>query len=172
MDAETVGDTAAGIKCVVACEVAHTYVHDNGGNGIWCDVGCATVDERAKGVWFHDNVTEGNTRFGIRYENSPKPDLNPNDPVSALIEGNLSYGNAEGGVEVADAENATIVNNTFGEPPGGTIIHNDRNLAVILRNSDEPERGTQQNATVSGNTLNGEGITACGLRGNVCTDNN
>jgi parallel beta-helix repeat protein len=171
MNAATVGATAAGIKCIVACEVAHTYAHDNGGNGIWCDVGCATVDERAKGVWFHDNVTEGNTRFGIRYENSPKPDLNPNDPVSALIEGNLSYGNTEGGVEVADAENATVRNNTFGETPGRTIIHNERNFAITLRDSDEPDRGTQQNATVTGNTLSGEVITGCGLRGNVCTDN-
>jgi hypothetical protein len=170
-NASTIGHTAAGIKCIVACEVATTYSHDNGGNGLWCDVGCAPVRARANGVWFHDNVTKGNSRFGIRYENSPKPDLNPNDPVSALIEGNRSYGNGEGGVAVADAANATVRDNVFGRKLDGTMVHNGRKLAVILRNSGEADRGTQKNATVSGNDLNREGITDRNLRGNVCTNN-
>jgi parallel beta-helix repeat protein len=123
-------------------------------------------------VWFHENVTEGNSRFGIRYENSPKPDLNPNDPVKALIERNITYGNAEGGIAVADAANATVQNNTFAQSLGGQVVHNGRNLAVVLRNSGQASRGTQKNARVLGNTLNGEGITDCGLRGNVCTNNN
>lgn len=170
-NASTIGHTAAGIKCIVACEVATTYSHDNGGNGLWCDVGCASVPERRNGVWFHDNVTKGNSRFGIRYENSPKPDLNPNDPVTALIEGNVSYGNGEGGVAVADAANATVRSNVFGRRPDGTMVHNGRKLAVILRNSGEDDRGTQKNATVIDNTLNREGITDRDLRGNVCTNN-
>ncbi len=170
-NASTIGDTAAGIKCNVACEVGSTYAHNNGGNGIWCDVGCAPVAARTNGVWFHDNVTKGNSRFGIRYENSPKPDLNPNDPVEALIEGNRSFGNGEGGVAVADAANATVRNNVFGRRLDGTMVHNGRKLAVILRNSGEKDRGTQRNATVTGNDLNREGITDRNLRGNVCTNN-
>jgi len=170
-NASTIGHTAAGIKCYVSCEVATTYAHDNGGNGLWCDVGCATVPERTNGVWFHDNLTKGNSRFGIRYENSPKPDLNPNDPVKALIQGNVSYGNTEGGVAVADAANATVRSNVFGKRPGGTVFHNGRNLAIILRNSGEAGRGKQVNARVFGNTLNRERIADCALRSNVCTNN-
>jgi parallel beta-helix repeat protein len=176
--------TVSGIKCNYACEVARSYVHDNPGNGIWCDVGCVSEPGMANGFWVHENVAADNGRHGIFYENAPKPSINWGKYVSALMESNYVYGNANSGISVSDTDNATVRNNVLGKTVGGVIDHNAYNEGIELHSSGETSRGIQQNAVIVDNQMNGETIegtgtdrdgtpnTGCGDNGNVCTNNN
>lgn len=176
-DASKVGNTAAGIKCNFACEVNRVVTHDNGGNGVWCDVGCQSEAARINGFWVHNTVTYSNSRHGIFYENALKPDLNPGDHVKALIEHNRSYGNAYSGISVSDSAYGTVRYNVLGQSVSGRSVHNGSNDGIELHASGDPSRGTQYNATIMNNVMKGETIKAtgedggCGWHGNVCTSN-
>ncbi len=176
-DASKVGGTAAGIKCNYACEVNRVVTHNNGGNGAWCDVGCQSEAARTHGFWVHSTVAYGNSRHGIFYENSPKPDLNPGDNVKALIEHNRVYGNAYSGISVSDSAHGTVRYNVLGRSMSGRSMHDGSNDGIELHASGDPSRGTQHDATVVNNILHGENIVAtgqdggCGWHGNVCSSN-
>ncbi len=176
-DPSTIGGTAGGLKCNYACEVSHVLSHDNGGNGFWCDVGCQSNPARVNGFWVHDSVAYSNSRHGIFYENSPKPDLNPGDNVKALIENNYSYGNGASDISISDSAFGTVKNNVLGRSISGSLVHNALNQGIELHASGDPSRGTQHDATITGNALNGETIKAtgkdggCGWHGNVCSSN-
>jgi len=178
--------TVAGIKCTYACEVARSYVHNNPGNGIWCDVGCQSLANQPNGFYVHDNVAGDNGRHGIFYENSPKPSINWGDvSVKALIQNNYVYGNGKSGISVSDSANATVSGNTLGVTLSGVISPNagtDKE-GIELHSSGRSNRGIQKNALVTGNTMNGELIegtgrdrngtrnTGCNDNGNVCINN-
>ena len=94
------------------------YVHDEQGNGLWCDVGCSNdpaiaPQECPTGCfWVHDSVVVNSDRAGIRYENSPN---------QALFENNEIHGNGikerRGGIDIRDSQNALVLNNDFGPRP-------------------------------------------------------
>ena len=65
------GFEGAAIKGVDEFEVANNYIHDEQGNGIWCDVGCDDAPSIRNGFWVYGNLVINNSRWGIRYENSP-----------------------------------------------------------------------------------------------------
>jgi hypothetical protein len=99
------------LKAINEGEVRNSYVHDNQGNGIWCDEYCHDSAGQPNGFWVHDNLVVDNGRAGIRYENVG----DVADAGEALIENNEVHGNsldaARGGISVRDAQNATIQNN-------------------------------------------------------------
>src|SRR5215213_2808950 len=73
------GCCAGGIKTGTAYRIENSYVHDNVGMGIWCDVGCKDGSFQVYG-----NTVVGNAVGGIRYETSASP---------AMISGNTVRGN-------------------------------------------------------------------------------
>src|SRR5215212_536317 len=134
--------TVAGVKCIYACEISTSYIHNNPGNGAWCDVGCKSVANQPNGFYVHDNVVGSNGRHGIFYENAPKPGLNPGDAVRALITHNTVYGNGKSGVSVSDSAFGTVDSNEFAKTPSGTVLHNEDNVAIELHRSGVSSRGT------------------------------
>ena len=73
------------VKGITEFEAGRVYVHDEQGNGLWCDVGCSNDPARGtKGFWVHDSVVVNSARAGIRYENSPN---------QATFENNEIHGN-------------------------------------------------------------------------------
>jgi hypothetical protein len=89
------GFTGAGLKALNEIEVRNSYVHDNQGNGLWCDEGCVDASNMPNGFWVHDNLVVNNARAGIRYERSPvvADGVHASSP-SALIENNEVHGNS------------------------------------------------------------------------------
>jgi parallel beta-helix repeat protein len=171
--------TVAGVKCNYACEVSNSYVHNNPGNGIWCDVGCQAVANQPNGFYVHGNVVGRNGRHGIFYENAPKPSINPGDPtVKSLIQNNTVYGNGKSGISVSDSPFGTVYSNTLGKTVAGVTDHNAGRDGIEMHSSNDPDRGTQHDALIRGNTMKGESIAGtgagnggCGDNGNVCTNN-
>src|SRR5829696_4264656 len=156
------GLNGAGVKGITEYEAAYNYVHDEQGNGIWCDVGCKDDPARQNGFWVHDNLTVDNGHSGIRYESSPNnlaTGVHTSEPT-ALIEGNEVHGNSysenRGSISVRDAQNALIRANVFGAnaaKPG----------AVRASDSRRSSRTDLWNVDIVDNVLNGEGIKGCEL---------
>ena len=94
------GFTGSGLKAVNEVEVRNTYVHDNQGNGLWCDVYCRDSESHPNGFWVHDNLVVDNGQTGIRFEQVG----DVADSGEALIEYNevlrQSTGAVRGGVSI------------------------------------------------------------------------
>jgi hypothetical protein len=113
------GFNGSAVKGTTEYEADGVYVHDEQGNGLWCDVGCKNSDrymtdacptESTGCFWVHDSVVVNNDRAGIRYENSTS---------EALFENNEIHANASdvkrGGIDIRDAQDAWVgPGNNFG----------------------------------------------------------
>jgi hypothetical protein len=177
------GFNAAAVKGITEYEAAFNYVHDEQGNGLWCDVGCKNDSARGdKGFWAHDNLTVDNARSGIRYESSPRdlaPGVHASEPT-ALIEGNEvhgnSYGENRGGISAADTQNALIRNNVFGATTIAGVAYR-ANAAkpggVKAIDSGRSSRTDLWKVEIVDNVLNGEEIRGCELSDEVvyCANN-
>ena len=185
------GVNGSAVKGITEYEAANNYVHDNQGNGLWCDVGCKNDPAREHGFWAHDNLTVNNGRSGIRYESSP-PDLATGvhqtaDPLelyspgtTALIEGNEVHGNSyddnRGGISAVDTQNALIRDNSFGEKTIAEVSY-DHNApkpgAVKAIDSGRSSRTDLWNIKIEDNVLNGEQVRGCELPDEVvyCANN-
>lgn len=160
------GFEGAAIKGVDEFEAARNYIHGEQGNGIWCDGGCDHVSAMRKGFWAHDNVVVDNSRWGIRYENSPG---SAGSPVSALIEDNRLHGNGResdhtgGGISMHDAQNGLFRANRFGSARvGGTSYQgNVDGLAVQFADTNRADRTNLRNGDAVYNALGGETVTGC-----------
>jgi hypothetical protein len=167
------GVNAAAVKGRFEYEAAENYVHNEQGNGLWCDVGCVNDPARgANGFWVHHNLVVDNARSGIRYESSPDDlatGVHLSEPT-ALIERNEVHGNSHlenrGAISVRDAQNALVRANVFGgnEPKPGAINASD---------SGRSSRTDLWNVDIVDNVLNGEQIKGCELPDNVvyCANN-
>jgi parallel beta-helix repeat protein len=161
------GVIGAGLKARNEVEVKNSYVHDTQGNGLWCDNFCedSPTATHPNGFWVHHNLVVNNRRAGIRFERVG----DVSTAGEALIEYNEVHGNSidenRGGISVRDAQNATIRNNRFGDPP------NARNVATIASDSGRSDRPNLFNIDIVNNTLNGEIIKGCELPDTVvdCT---
>jgi hypothetical protein len=78
------------LKAINEVEVRSSYIHDNQGNGLWCDNFCRDSDSHLNGFWVHENLVVNNGRAGIRYENVGEVA----DAGKALIENNEVHGNS------------------------------------------------------------------------------
>jgi hypothetical protein len=159
LDSNALGVIGSGIKARNEVEVKNSYVHETQGNGLWCDNYCedSPTATHPNGFWVHHNLVINNRRAGIRFELVG----DVSSAGEALIENNEVHGNSpdesRGGISVRDAQNATIQNNRFGDPP------NARNVATIASDSGRSDRPNLSNIDIVNNTLNGEIMKGCEL---------
>src|SRR5215217_4660810 len=162
-DKKFLGFTGSGLKAVTEVEVRNSYIHDNQGNGLWCDVFCRHSDSHPNDFWVHENLIVNNGRAGIRFEQVG----DVTDAGKALIENNEVHGNSpdavRGGISVRDAQNATIQYNHFGAATiaGVTYPPNSRNVAIVASDSGRTDRPDLFNIRIVNNILNGEVIKGC-----------
>jgi hypothetical protein len=170
------GWNGSAVKGITEFEAAYNYVHNEQGNGIWCDVGCNNDAARENGFWIHDNLTVNNARSGIRYEHSPDglaTGVHASEPT-ALIEGNEVHGNSydanRGGISVLDGQNALIRHNVFGAKTiAGVAYRANAAKPGAVKASDwgRSDRTDLWNVDIVDNVLNGEGIRGCELPDDV-----
>ena len=163
----SIGFNASAVKGITQFEAGRLYVHDEQGNGLWCDVGCDNDPDMPHGFWVHDSVVVRSERAGIRFENSPN---------EALIENNEIHENGlkerRGGVDIRDSQNATVKNNNFGPETiaGVSYAANADKIGVRATDSGRSGRVDLADISVIGNTMDGERIVSCG--GQVSCSNN
>jgi Right handed beta helix region len=142
------GVNASAVKGITEFEAWRVYVHDEQGNGLWCDGGCANDSARANGFWVHESVVVNTNRAGIRFENSPN---------QALFENNEVRGNGRtehrGGIDIRDSQNALVRNN---------ILSDNNGIGVRATDSGRSDRVNLSNILVEGNDLGGDRIINCG----------
>src|SRR5918994_7825374 len=166
------GFNASAVKGITEYEAAYNYVHNEQGNGLWCDVGCNNDPARQNGFWVHHNLTVDNARSGIRYESSPRDlatGVHASEPT-ALIEGNEvhgnSYGENRGGISAADTQNALIRANVFGAKTIAGVEYRanaSKPGAIKAIDSGRSSRTDLWNVEIVDNVMNGEGISGCEL---------
>ncbi len=163
------GWSAAAVKGVDEYEAAYNYVHDNPGNGLWCDHRCSDVGaSMPNGFWAHDNLLANNGRWGVRYEYSPivAGGVHSAQPT-AIIERNEIHGNGYkggyGGASMADAQNAMFRNNFFGPKTiaGVSYRANSNGRAIQFIESGRSDRTDLWNGDAIGNSLGEEAIVGC-----------
>jgi hypothetical protein len=169
------GFTGSGLKAITEVEVRNSYVHDNQGNGLWCDQFCHDSASHPNGFWVHDNLVVNNGRAGIRFERVG----DVADAGEAVIENNEVHGNSagavRGGVSIHDAQNALVRNNVFGAKTiaGVAYPRNRDRLAIRATDSGRSDRPNLWNVDIVNNVLNGETIKGCEKPDNVvyCSGN-
>ena len=165
----SIGFNASAVKGVTEFEAGRVFVHDEQGNGIWCDAGCdndpaSGLDD---GFWVHDSVVVDSGRAGIRYENSAN---------EALLQNNELHGNGaverRGGIDIRDSQNALVTNNNFGPATiaGVSYPANGDRIGVRATDSGRSDRVDLSNVDVVDNNMNGDLIVSCG--GQVACSNN
>jgi hypothetical protein len=165
---ESLGWGAAGIKWFHAdgVTVRNSSIHDNIGNGVWCDGNCGDLD-------VVDNVITGNTRKGVFYEKSGGSHIRGVSYTGfATIRGNVIQRNnlegsetAHAGISIIASRNVLVVGNTFGDNADQAIhIRNDD-----ARLHDDKPGFVVGNVTAGANDLNGERIVGCDLPGVTCS---
>jgi hypothetical protein len=162
-DANFLGFTGSGLKAINEVEVKNSYIHDNQGNGLWCDVFCHDSVDHLNGFWVHENLVVNNDRAGIRFERVG----DVADAGEALIENNEVHGNSRklsrGGIDIRDAQNALVRNNVFGAKTiaGVAYPRNRDRMAIRATDSGRSDRPDLFNVDIVGNVLNGEVIKGC-----------
>jgi hypothetical protein len=144
--------------------VRDSFVHDNLGNGVWCDVQCGDYTVT-------DNTILRNSRKGVHYEKSGESDELVKYVGFATITGNVIRGNgwegrehSDAGVAVISSKNVLIAGNTFGEQDKGWAVQ----VRQDGRLSGEKHGWVISNVTIRNNTLNGDRIIGCDLSGVTC----
>jgi hypothetical protein len=164
-DPNFLGFTGSGLKAVNEVEVKNSYIHDNQGNGLWCDVFCHDSLDHPNGFWVHDNLVVNNGRAGIRFERVG----DVADAGEALIENNEVHANSlelsRGGIDIRDAQNALVRNNVFGATTIADVAYlpNASGVAIRATDSGRSDRPDLFNVDIVGNVLNGELIGGCVL---------
>jgi hypothetical protein len=164
-DPNFLGFTGSGLKAITEVEVRNSYIHDNQGNGLWCDQDCSDSAVQPYGFWIHDNLVVGNGRAGIRYEKVG--DL----PTAgeALIERNEVHQNSQyetrGGIDIRDAQNALVRYNVFGGNYIADAAYSPNTGGMAIRASDSGrwDRPDLRNVNIVANVLNGETVQGCEL---------
>jgi hypothetical protein len=162
-DPNFLGFTGSGLKAINEVEVKNSYIHDNQGNGLWCDVFCHDSDSHLNGFWVHENLIVNNGRAGIRFERVG----DVADAGEALIENNELHQNSlelsRGGIDIRDAQNALVRNNVFGAKSIADVAYlpNASGVAIRATDSGRLDRPDLLNVDIVGNVLNGEVIQGC-----------
>jgi parallel beta-helix repeat protein len=151
------GFNGSAVKGITEYEADGVYVHEEQGNGLWCDVGCknsarnmtdACPTESTGCFWVHNSVVENSGRAGIRYENSSS---------EALFENNVIRGNAinehRGGIDIRDSQDAEVRNN---------ILSANNGIGVRATDSGRSDRVNLERILVKENDLGGDRIVTCG----------
>ena len=161
------GYSAGALKTLNEQESAYNFVHDNEAVGLWCDQGCRDNPATSEGWYQHDNLIVNNGRAGVRYGFSPVWGnvLHPRQPT-ALVENNRLAGNGWGGVDVHDAQNATVRGNAFGPTTVAETEypHNGSGPEAMQFSESDASRSRTDlwNAEAYDNRLGGEAMDGCG----------
>ena len=175
LDPAFLGYAGAAVKGIYEYEAAYNFVHDEQGNGFWCDHSCYDQGRQPNGFWVHHNLLVNNDRYGVRYEYSPRvaSGTRASQP-SALVENNEIHGNGYGGTSMQDAQNGVFRYNTFGQATidGVPYAHNGAGPKA-MQFSEGNKTTSLYNAEAYGNNLRGEYIQGCSLPDNVvyCANN-
>jgi hypothetical protein len=175
LDPVFLGYAGAAVKGIYEYEAAYNYVHDEQGNGLWCDRGCTSQGTHPNGFWVHHNLLVNNDRYGVRYEHSPRVarGVHASQP-SALVENNEIHGNGYGGTAMQDAQNGVFRYNDFGLAIIDWVFypHNGA-LSKAMQFTEGKKTTSLYNAKVYGNTLGGEYIQGCSMPDEVvdCANN-
>ena len=159
-DPNFLGFNGSGLKAVTEIEVRDSYVHDNQGNGLWCDEYCHDSASHPNGFWVHDNLVVDNGGAGIRYERVGEVST----AGETLIENNEVHQNSlklsRGGIDIRDAQNALVRNNVFGAKTIANVAYspNANGVAIRATDSGRSDRPDLRNVDIVGNKLNGETI--------------
>jgi hypothetical protein len=159
-DPNFLGFNGSGLKAVTEIEVRDSYVHDNQGNGLWCDEFCHDSASHPNGFWVHDNLVVNNGGAGIRFERVGEVST----AGEALIENNEVHQNSlkllRGGIDIRDAQNALVRNNVFGAKTIANVAYspNANGVAIRATDSGRADRPDLWNVDIVGNELNGETI--------------
>jgi len=162
-DPNFLGFTGSGLKAINEAKVTNSYIHDNQGNGLWCDEFCRDSAEHPNGFWVHDNLVVNNGRAGIRFERVG----DVADAGEALIANNEVHGNSlkltRGGIDIRDAQNALVRNNVFGAKTiaGVAYPRNRDRMAIRATDSGRSDRPNLFKVDIVANVLNGEVIKGC-----------
>ena len=162
-DPNFLGFTGSGLKATTEVEIRNSYIHDNQGNGLWCDVYCHDSESHPNGFWVHENLVVDNGRAGIRFEEVG----DVADSGEALIEYNEVHQNSQdftrGGIDIRDARDALVRNNVFGAKSiaGVAYRRNASGLAIRATDSGRSDRPDLWNVNIGANVLNGETIVGC-----------
>jgi hypothetical protein len=182
----SLGFNGSAVKGITEYEAARVFVHDEQGNGLWCDVGCKNSARTTMTTkcptgcfWVHDSVVVNSGRAGIRYENSPNEALFENNEIHAN-----SSDTTRGGIDIRDSQNATVEFNVFGgaqfrfiDPLNKLVTvtygpnTNDQRIGIRATDSGRSDRVNLLNVIVRNNTMNNERIIGCDGRRVVCSNN-
>jgi Bacterial Ig domain/Right handed beta helix region len=156
------GFNGSGMKAVTEIEVKNSYIHDNQGNGVWCDEEC---NDTSLGTFhIYKNLVVDNNEEGIRWEKVGDDAAHG----EALIEDNEVHGNGRLdyriGIHARDAQDALIRGNNFGSTTiAGVSYASNSGGAIRASDSGRSDRPDLANIEITGNTLNGETIKGCEL---------
>ena len=162
-DPNFLGFIGAGLKAITEVDIKNSYVHNNQGNGLWCDEFCHDSASHPNGFWIHDNLVVNNDRAGIRFERVGEVST----AGEALIENNEVHGNGlkqpRGGIDIRDAQNALVRNNVFGAKTiaGVAYPRNRDRVGIRATDSGRADRPNLWDVDIVNNTLNGEKIVGC-----------
>jgi hypothetical protein len=135
LEPTSIGFNASAIKGIDEYEAGRLFVHDEQGNGIWCDVGCD--NDPASGLdddfWVHDSVVLDSSRAGIRYENSAN---------EALLQNNELHGNGLASSSVRIGPCAS-----WRQPSSGRRYSSSACMTVARPRHDTPGRSCSRRGT-------------------------
>jgi hypothetical protein len=161
------GSGASGLKFAQGngIVVRDSYIHDNLGNGVWCDVQCGDYT-------VIDNRIIHNYRKGVHYEKSGESDFNGISFVgSAYIARNVIQGNgwegaglANAGIMAVSSKNILIEDNVLGDNnSAGIRVYQDDRL------SGDKHGWVVSNVVILDNRMNGDEIDGCDSAGVHCS---
>jgi hypothetical protein len=149
LDPSSHGFNASAVKGITEYVAGRVYVHDEQGNGLWCDVGCSQDPARGdKGFWVYDSVVINSGRAGIRYENSSSEALFENNEIRG--NGNTEH---RGGIDIRDSQDAQVLDN---------ILSDNNGIGVRATDSGRSDRVNLDKILVQDNDLGGDRIVTCG----------
>lgn len=168
---EYLGCCAAGIKWYHAhgVTVRNSSIHDNLGNGVWCDAQCGDFTVA-------DNVIAANARKGVFYEKGGGSTIRGVTYEGTMtVTGNVIDGNATEGRDLADA-GISIISSKNVIVAGNTIV--DTRTGDAIRVRDDPARLVDdrpgwrvENVTLARNEIGSDEVVGCDLPGVDCNGN-
>ena len=144
--------------------LTNSYIHDQRGNGIWCD-------HCKYGSWdIHDNLFEHNGNHAIQWEMSG----GWTEADRARVRNNIFRNNGwqtdrtgPGGIIVSTANDIVIEGNTFdGQGANGAYA-----VYILFGAGRNPPQPDARGVIVQDNTLNGDPIVGCEIAGTTCNNN-
>src|SRR5215212_2884320 len=157
-DVSALGFNGSAVKGLTEFEAGRLYVHNEQGNGIWCNGSCSDDPARTNGFWVYDSVVVDGGGAGIRYENSPNQALFQNNVVQRW--GRTAH---RGNIDIRDSQHADVLNNIL----GGNFNH----IGIRATDSGRSNRVNLLDILVKDNNLNGDRIETCNPPVVVCSGN-